>query len=136
MKHAHFLEKIDDERILAAIVRAEEKTTGAIRLLISKRHCADPVAAAERHFRALGLNKRPEHNAVLVFVAPKSRTFAIYGDSAIHVRVGHETWSTLRDETSRYLKESRFTDAVLHAINRAGELLALHFPRGGKDAPA
>ncbi len=129
MKHAHFIQELDESRILAAIAKAENQTTGVIRLLVSKRECSDPVALAEWHFHALRLDKHPEHNAVLIFVAPKSHTFAIYGDAAIHAHVGDVLWSKLRDETAAYLKDSRFTDALVHAVTGAGELLAEYFPR-------
>jgi uncharacterized membrane protein len=46
----------------------------------------------------------------------------------MHARTGPEFWNILRDEMTAQLKESRFTDAVVHGINRAGELLANHFP--------
>jgi uncharacterized membrane protein len=136
MKHSHFIRQLDEPRILAAIAAAEAKTTGQIRALVSKRHCADPLAAAHKHFRALGLDKDPHHNGVLIFVAPKSHTFAIYGDTAVHERCGPEFWNTLRDEMVVHLKEGRYTDALLHAINKAGDLLAVHFPANKRDSGA
>jgi uncharacterized membrane protein len=129
MKHAHFIQQIDDEKIAAAIASAHANTTSAVRLLISKRDCADPVASAERHFRAMQLDKRLGRDAILIFVAPLSHTFAIYGDAAVHEKFGDALWATLRDETAAHLKESRFTDGLVHAIGRIGELLATHFPR-------
>jgi uncharacterized membrane protein len=129
MKHAQFLQRIDDARILAAIANVEAKTTGAVRVLVSKRRCRDPLASAGRHFRVLGLHQRPEHNAVLIFLAPRSHTFALYGDSGIHQRVGNDAWIALRNQTGEFLKDSRFTDALVHAIDRAGELLIRFFPR-------
>jgi len=71
---------------------------------------------------------------VLIFIAPKSQTFAIYSDAATHARIGQEFWNILRDEMASHLKESRYTEAVLHAITKAGELLALHFPKNAADA--
>ena len=131
MKHAQFLGKIDNERILTAIADAEKKTTGQIRVFISRRDCPDPLAAAQNHFKALGMAKTELHNAILFFIAPKSRTFAIYGDTAIHAKCGPAFWDILRDEMSAHLKEARYTDALVHAITKAGELLATHFPAAG-----
>jgi uncharacterized membrane protein len=135
MKHSHFINQIDEARILAAITEAETKTTGLIRVLVSKRHCDDPLAAATEHFKALKLDKTPQHNAVLIFIAPRSHTFAIYGDMLIHARGGQSFWNTIRDDMARHLKESRFTDALLHAISQAGKLLAEHFPRAEAKPP-
>lgn len=34
----------------------------------------------------------------------------------------------LRDEMLAHFKDSRFTDALVHAITKAGDLLAVQFP--------
>jgi uncharacterized membrane protein len=128
VKHSHFTQQLDEPRILAAIAAAEAKTTGHIRALVSKRRCADPLAAARKHFHALGLHKDPQRNGVLIFVAPKSHTFAIYGDKAVHERCGDEFWNTLRDEMLEHLRGVRYTEALVHGISKAGDLLAAHFP--------
>ena len=83
---------------------------------------------AERQFRHLGMAKTQHHNAVLIFIAPKSQTFAIHGDVAIHQKCGPEFWQTLRDEIVPHLKAAEYTTALVHAIGKAGALLAQHFP--------
>jgi uncharacterized membrane protein len=135
MEHSHLIDRLDHDRIVAAISAAEGKTTGQIRVLVSKRSHPDALAAAAKHFKSLKLDKHPDRNAVLIFVAPKSQTFAIYGDAATHARVGPEFWNILRDDMAAHLKDSHYTDAILHAINKAGELLAEHFPRSEPDSP-
>jgi uncharacterized membrane protein len=92
------------------------------------------LSAAEKHFKVLKLGKAAHRNAVLIFVAPKSKTFAVFADAATHARCGSEFWNTLRDEMTTHLKDSRFTDAIAHAITKAGELLAIHFPRKSPDS--
>jgi uncharacterized membrane protein len=129
MKHSHFISSLDESRIRAAIIAAEEKTTALIHVRISKRPEPDALAAAEKYFKSLKLHKHPHCNAVLIFVAPKSQTFAIYGDAATHARVGPEFWNILRDEMTEHLKDSRYMDALIHAITKAGKLLAEHFPK-------
>jgi uncharacterized membrane protein len=135
MKHSDFIDRLDESRIRAAIVDAEAKTTALIHVRVAKRSEPDALAAAERNFKALKLDRHPDRNAVLIFVAPKSQTFAIYGDAATHARCGPEFWNVLRDEMAAHLKDSRYTDALLHAITKAGELLAVHFPKHAKDSP-
>jgi len=129
MKYSHFIDRLDESRIRAAIVDAEKKTTAQIHVRVAKRSEPDALAAAKKHFNALKLDKHPDRNAVLIFVAPKSQTFAIYGDAATHARSGPEFWNILRDEMSSHLKQSHFTEALAHAIHKAGELLAQHFPK-------
>jgi uncharacterized membrane protein len=83
---------------------------------------------ARKHFDRLGMAKSHDRNGVLIFVAPESRTFALVGDAGIHDKCGDTFWQALRDEMIPEFKAERFTDGILHAIRRAGELLATHFP--------
>ncbi len=130
MKHKVFIDALDDDRITAAIEAAEGKMTGEIRVFVSRRKCVDALGMAEKHFAALGMAKTKERNAVLIFIAPKSQSFAVFGDTGVHQKCGQEFWSILRDEMTVHLKEGRYTEAVVHGILKAGELLAIHFPKG------
>jgi uncharacterized membrane protein len=46
----------------------------------------------------------------------------------VHERCGDEFWNTLRDQMLEHLRAGRYTEALVHGINKAGELLAAHFP--------
>ena len=128
MKHRHFVTQLDEEKVLEAIRHADPKTTGEVRVFVSRHRVLNALAFAERQFRRLGMVKTKHHNAVLIFIAPKSQTFAIYGDVAIHQKCGPEFWQTLRDEMVPHLKAAQYTTALVHAITKAGDLLARHFP--------
>jgi uncharacterized membrane protein len=128
MKHAEFINKISDDAIIAAIAAAEKRTTGEIRVFVSKRKWPDATMAAQKHFATLAMHKTRHRNAVLIFVAPASRTFAIWGDVGIHKHCGEEFWKSVRDEMEIHLKHARYTEALVRAVERTGELLARHFP--------
>ena len=128
MKHHHFLSQVDDDKLLAAIRAAERKTSGEIRVFVSHHLITDALAGAEKQFRHLGMHKNKRRNGVLIFIVPKSQSFAIYGDAAVHAKCGPEFWQALRDEMTGHLKAGEFMTALLHAVNRAGDLLAVHFP--------
>jgi uncharacterized membrane protein len=123
--------KIDHSRIVAAIAQAELKTSGKIRVLVARHRANDPVAAAQRHFERLGLARTPQRNGVLIFVAPRSRRFAVIGDQGVHARCGDEFWRELTAAMEGYFKRGEFSDGLVHGIERAGTLLAAHFPREG-----
>jgi uncharacterized membrane protein len=136
MKAKHFISAIDSAAIASAIRDAETKTSGQIRVFVTRQKCRDPVAAANKHFDVLGMRKTRGRNGILIFVAPRSQTFAIVGDESVHARCGNEFWSTLRDDMRGHLKGERYTEALIHAINKAGELLARHFPSTGDNPDA
>jgi len=89
----------------------------------------DPVAAAQKEFVRLGMAKSPEQNGVLIFVAPRTRKFAVIGDEGVHAKCGDEFWRELAKTMTEYFRKSEFTEGVIHGVRKAGELLAKHFPR-------
>jgi uncharacterized membrane protein len=133
MHHRTFVRQLAHPSIHAAIQAAEQKTSGEIRVLISHRPAADPVAAAQAAFLRLGMQQTKHRNAVLLFVAPRSRTFAVVGDEAVHAKCGDAFWRELAAAMTGYFKRGEYTEGLVHGISRAGELLAAHFPRQRDD---
>ena len=129
MHPKHFSKHLEHDGIVAAIHDAEHKTTGQIRVIISSKHTDDAVAEAQKEFLRLGLNKSPERNSVLIFVAPRTHKFAVIGDEAVHAKCGDEFWRQLADAMAGYFRKSEFTPGIIHGLQKAGELLAEHFPR-------
>ena len=123
-----FSKHLQHDAIVAAIHSAEHKTSGRIHVSISPKHVDDPVAVAQAEFMRLGLNQSPHRNGVLIFVAPRAHKFAVIGDEAVHAKCGEEFWRQLADAMTGYFKKSEFTDGILHGVQKAGELLAQHFP--------
>ena len=124
-----FSKHLQHDDIVAAISSAEHKTTGEIRVSISAKRIEDPVAAAQMEFMRLGMNHSKEQNGVLIFVAPRSRKFAVIGDAAVHAKCGDEFWRQLADAMTGYFRKSEFTTGIIHGVKKAGDLLAEHFPR-------
>jgi uncharacterized membrane protein len=138
MKLKHFLSVIDDDAVVAAIGAAEVKTSGQIRVFVSHHKIPAPVPAAQKHFVQMGMEQTRQRNGVLIFVAPKSHTFAIIGDKAVHEKCGNEFWTRVAAEMRDYFKMGQWTQAVTHGIAKAGELLAEHFskePGGTNELP-
>jgi len=122
-KHLH------QETVIDAIREAEKATTGHIRVLVSHKRVEDAVAAAQTEFVRMGLAKYPEHNGVLIFVAPRTHKFAVIGDTGVHTKCGDQFWNELAQAMTGYFRKHEFTAGVIHGIKRAGELLAEHFPK-------
>ncbi len=133
MKPKEFLRRLHADDIAEAIRAAEKKTSGEIRVFISRHEIADPLAEAQSHFIQMGMEKTRERNGVLIFVAPRARKFAVVGDEAIHARCGGGFWTALAIEMESHFRDLHFTRGIVHAVRKAGDLLAVHFPRHPDD---
>lgn len=125
--------KIVHEELVAAIRSAEARTSGEIRVLVARHVVTDPVAAAKHYFRRLGMVHSPHRNGVLIFLAPRSRNFAVIGDKAVHEKCGDSFWTSLAETMSEHFRRREFTAGLVHGIDRAGTLLSENFPRTGAD---
>ena len=134
MNAKEFLKQLRHDDIVAAIREAEQKTSGEIRVFISHKKIENPIGTAQAAFVNLGMTKTRERNGVLIFVAPRTRRFAVIGDEGVHQRCGDEFWQTLATEMSGHFKESQFNEGVIYAVRTAGALLAEHFPHRPDDA--
>jgi uncharacterized membrane protein len=123
------IKQLPHDTLVTALREAELKTSGQIRVLISHKSVADPVAAAQEEFVRLGMVQSPERNGVLIFVAPRSHKFAVIGDEAVHAKCGDEFWQKLAEAMTGYFRKSEFTEGIIHGVKKAGELLAEHFPK-------
>ena len=133
MKAQEFLNQLQHDDIVAAIRQAEGKTSGEIRVLVSHKKLADPMAAAQKAFLRMGMTQTKEKNGLLIFVAPRSRNFAIMGDQGVHARCGDAFWREVRDEMTAHFRKTEFTQAIIHGIRKTGDLLAQHLPRKPDD---
>jgi uncharacterized membrane protein len=132
MHHREFFKRLDEKSVAAAIHRAERTSSAQVRVFVSHHHNEDALEAARKHFNLLGMGKTKHRNAVLIFFAPESRKFAIYGDVGIDQKAGSDFWHTVRDEIVPHLKAGEFTTAIVHAVDRVGGKLTEHFPLAGK----
>jgi uncharacterized membrane protein len=127
VKLRHFLDQIEHDHIHRAIQAAEENTAGRIVVYIGHRRVADPLVEARRLFRKLGLESGGDKAGLLLFVAPKTRKFAVLGGKALHEKLGQEWWDRLAEMIAKEFREDRYTAGLLAAIGEAGRVLHAHF---------
>ncbi len=127
------LPPIDHARVESAVAAAERRTSGEIRVLVSRATVEDPVAEAQKHFARLGMHATAARNGVLILLAPRSRAYAVIGDRAIHEKCGDAFWTELAVAMGDAFKRGDFTAGLVLGVERAGELLAAHFPRQSDD---
>lgn len=130
-----FFSKLDEPRIVEAIRAAELGSRGEIRIHATEKAVTDVLKEATAAFERLGMTATAERNGILIFVASKSQKFAVLGDSGMTSRVGTAPLDEMAASMSVAFREGRFTDGLVGAVERAGQLLAAHFPRvqGGPD---
>lgn len=133
MNPKEFIARLDESKVLRAIEEAEQKTSGEIRVFVSHRHIGDPLLAGQKQFERLGMTHTQLRNGVLLFFAPVTQKFAIVSDSGIHEKCGAPFWQELSRHMEIHLKSAHFTEAVVAAIQKVGEVLAQHFPRNPND---
>jgi uncharacterized membrane protein len=138
MKIEHFLSQVEHHRIVGAIGEAEKRTSGEIRVWVSHRKIKDALAAAQNRFLREGMHKTVERNGVLVYIAPRTRVFAVIGDTGVHEKCGDKFWQEVTTMLSADLKRESITQAIINAVRKIGDLLAAHFPTkpGDRKAPA
>ena len=135
MKPGEFLQRLDDAKVVQAIQAAERTTSGEIRVFVTSRALGGDkvVDRAAARFEKLGMTATRERNGVLLYFAPHAQQFAIVGDKGIHEKCGEAFWGGVASEIREKIKEGRFTEAVVEAIEKTGNALARHFPRSPED---
>ncbi|SFE35826.1 TLP18.3, Psb32 and MOLO-1 founding protein of phosphatase [Chitinophaga sp. CF118] len=128
-KKKELLTEAEKQRLVQAVRAAERLTSGEIRLYIES-HCkfVNPVDRAQEIFLQLGMEKTKRRNGVLLYIALKSRQYAIVGDKGIHEKVGSDFWQKESQLLRTHFANGRIFDGIEACIKETGESLCLYFP--------
>jgi uncharacterized membrane protein len=124
-----FLSRLDHDRIAGAISRAEERTSGQIRVHVTHRRPDSLEERAARRFELLGMTGTRRRNGVLLYIAPKAHLFRILGDIGVHEKCGDDFWKSTANAIEAHFRKGQFTEGIIAGIDRVGEVLAQHFPK-------
>lgn len=115
--------------ITDAIQKAEQRTSGEIRVYIESRcRFVDPLDRAREVFGSLKMHETAARNGVLVYVAMKDRQLAIYGDVGIHQKVGNAFWNEQLQKILQHFNKDHYAEGIAAIVFEIGEALAQHFP--------
>lgn len=124
-----FFSTLEKNQIVAAIKQAEQQTSGEIRLYVESRcRYVESLDRAAEVFTHLDMGKTASHNAVLIYVAVKDHQLAVFGDQAIHEKVGEVFWKEKVMHMLSHFKQDRYVDAIVKTIQDIGAALKYHFP--------
>lgn len=127
-KTEDFLTKKEEQEIVEAIVKAEQNTSGEIRVHIEENNSKPPLERAQEVFYELGMDATQFKNGVLFYICMQTRSFAIIGDEGIHNVVEDDFWDCTKDVVISQFKRGKFKQGLVEGILRAGERLKKHFP--------
>lgn len=123
-----FISKAEQALIVKAIESAELNTFGEIRVHIESSCKSDPVERAVYLFNKLKMFKTKERNGVLIYIAFKSRKFAIIGDTGINAKVSANFWDEVKNKLLNYFASGDIVSGLTLAIYMTGEKLKEYFP--------
>lgn len=123
-----FFSAAEESQIVDAIRRAENNTSGEIRVHVEVGAQAPALAVARRIFRELKMDQTKDRNGILILLAVDRREFAILGDEGIDKVVDKDFWNEERDLLQRHFRQGKFADGIAAAIEQVGIRLKEFFP--------
>ena len=128
-KKKQFLTEEENQQLVDAIKKAEQRTSGEIRVFVeSKCKFVDAIDRAQEIFVNLKMTETELRNATLIYVAVKDRQVSVFGDEGIHQRVGEQYWQTIIRTMLQHFRQEKLADGISHGIHDLGEALSTHFP--------
>ena len=128
-----FLSAEEENEVVEAIKSAEKSTSGEIRVHIEKETSIAPIDRAVEVFHLLEMKNTKDRNGVIIYVATKSKHFAIYGDKGINDKVDGDFWNSTKDIMLSHFKNGNNKLALVEGILKAGDQLKEHFPHQDDD---
>lgn len=129
----NFLTETDEQKIIEAIRKAENKTSGEIRVHIEKQNDDQPLERARAVFNSLSMHETELQNGILIYIAYETKKVAIIGDKGIHNLVGDEFWNAEKDILIHYFKQEQYVDGICIVIEHIGTKLKAFFPYNTDD---
>lgn len=127
-----FFKPEQEKEIIAAIQRAENTTSGEIRIHLAEQIHRGLFEDAAAVFARLGMDQTAARNGVLLYIVPKAHRFAILGDVGIDEVVPDGFWDDVRNLMQTHFRKHHFAKGVIAGIERIGEKLQTYFPHQGE----
>ncbi|ADX68139.1 MULTISPECIES: TPM domain-containing protein [Weeksella] len=132
-KDRGFFSKKEEKKIVKAIVKAEKKTSGEIRIHIESLPSENHFARAIEVFKQLGMEKTKNRNGVLFHISPADKNLTIIGDQGINEKTPEGLWDEINETVLHYFRQEKFTRGIIKGIKMTGKALKKHFPHQEND---
>jgi uncharacterized membrane protein len=121
-----------ERQIIAEIRAAELLTTGEIRVFVEDYcFCDTPLERASEIFDLHGMQATKHRNGVLIYIAERSRQFAVFGDAGLYAVEPPAFWQSEKQSMRAHFQADNHAEGVIQVIQEVGAKLALHFPDDG-----
>src|SRR6056297_148886 len=133
MPAREFLSEEDEKLIVDAIERAEQDTTGEIRVHIEFKCKKDPLERAKVLYHELEMDQTEARNGVILYIATEDKKVSIFGDEGLSKKVDDHFWQDEIDSLISEFKKGNFESGIERVVGDIGEKLKIYFPSDGSD---
>ncbi len=123
----------DEISLIKAIQLAELKTSGEIRVHLERRCKTDALTECQFYFKKLNMHLTKEDNAILLYLAVDSKSFAVWGGQGIHNKVTDAFWENIKNSSIDLFKQEKIIEGLEATIHECGEQLKTYFPIQAND---
>ncbi|MCF7646128.1 TPM domain-containing protein [Bacillus subtilis] len=88
---------------------------------------------ALQQFVARNVHLTSKRTGILLFVSLAERYAEVVADAGINARVDQQEWNTIVATLSHHAAQGTVSEGFIEAIDKAGKLLAQHFPKEAGD---
>ncbi len=127
------LSRSEEERLVKAILSAEQQTSGEIRVHFDADKVDSALERAKQVFTKLKMHETELRNGILFYVNLKQKQFAVWGDEGINKNVPANFWDEVKDTAITNFKEEKIIDGLEKCILMSGEQLKKYFPLAARD---
>lgn len=128
-KQKDFFTAEEKQRVVEAIRKAEQRTSGEVRVFVESRcRFVDAIDRAMELFYQLKMNETEERNGTIVYVAVKDKQAAVFGDEGIHQKLGQKYWEEEVNKMMVYFKQENLAEGIIQCVSDIGEALYQNFP--------
>ncbi|NQV90054.1 TPM domain-containing protein [Candidatus Uhrbacteria bacterium] len=128
--------KQDLDAITVAVTKAEQTTSGEIRVVIRARRddsIPDVKTQAEADFLKHKMHDTRDKTGVLLLIVLADRAFYIMGDEGINNLLPPNFWEQQAIELSSAFHERHSTKGICESVEAIGRCLCEHFPKKHDD---
>ena len=135
---SRYLSKEQKKAVVAAIGAAEQGNRGEGRVELEASARGDALARAKALYDELGMMRTEEDTGVLLYVAVKDRTSAVFAGSGLHGTAEPGFWQEVSDAVAAGFRDGEPGDGLVAALGTVGDLLRELVPgedRAGNELP-